>query len=206
MLIFHPDQHLQSRGLKKGSFSLLLMTVLPWNGSGWPHRTPYNSNPFQFTKRTQINFHKNWMGFIPPSTLSTQSPDRNDRRKTNRRKRMVRRVRGRRGGDCMPLTITFPVFFCAHTLGKTFRAISPAHTVLHKQRQEDWEKEHNHQNGALKQEMATRTRMVRTRTNERILPSSLPQRRNSREQMPSLKNFGEWSHFLCNLLLWITQS
>lgn len=58
-------------------------------------------------------------------------------------------------GNCMPLTITFPVFFYAHTLGKAFREISPAHTVLHKQRQEDWEKEHNHQHGTLKQEMAT---------------------------------------------------
>lgn len=104
----------------------------------------------------------------------------------------------------MPLTITFPVFFYAHTLGKTFREISPAHTDLHKQRQEDWEKEHNHQHGALKQEMAPRTRTVRKRTNERILPSSLPQRRHSGEQMPSVKYFGEWSHFLCNSLLWIT--
>lgn len=85
----------------------------------------------------------------------TQSPDRNDRCKANRNEAGGERSQRREMGNCMPLTITFPVFFYAHTLGKAFREISPAHTVLHKQRQEDWEKEHNHQHGTLKQEMAT---------------------------------------------------
>lgn len=88
----------------------------------------------------------------------------------------------RETGDCMPLTITFPVFFYAHTLGKTFREISPAHTVLHKQRQEDWEKEHNHQHGMLKQEMATLTRAVVRRTSDTLLPSSLAPCTHSGEQ------------------------
>lgn len=57
---------------------------------------PYNSSLFQFTNKTKINFHKNRKGLISPSNLLIQSPDRNDRCKTNRKKQMARRVRGKR--------------------------------------------------------------------------------------------------------------
>lgn len=63
-------------------------------------------------------------------------PDRSDRCKANREKQMAEESEGGRR-DCMPLTVTFPVFFYAHTLGKALREISPAHIALHKQGQED---------------------------------------------------------------------
>lgn len=89
----------------------------------------YQENTNQFSQ--ELN------GIHPTIYLINPEPRQKRQTQNKQKKAMVRRVRGRRGGDCMPLTITFPVFFCAHTLGKTFRAISPAHTVLHKQRQED---------------------------------------------------------------------
>lgn len=90
-------------------------------------------------------------------------PDRSDRCKANREKQMAEESEGGRR-DCMPLTVTFPVFFYAQTLGKALREISPAHIALHKQGQEDWEKEHNHQHGVLEQEMAAWAGMVTGRT------------------------------------------
>lgn len=124
-------------------------------------------------------------------------PDRSDRCKANREKQMAEESEGGRR-DCMPLTVTFPVFFYAHTLGKALREISPAHSALHKQGQEDWEKEHNHQHGVLEQEMAAWAGMV-TEEKGDILLSSLPPCSSSGEQTPSMKEL-ESQPFLVPLI------
>lgn len=149
--------------LKKGSFSSLIIPVLPRDDS-----CPVQSHTIQAPSRSQTGqksmFTRTKKDSCHHITINPE-PDRSDRCKANREKQMAEESEGGRR-DCMPLTVTFPVFFYAHTLGKALREISPAHIALHKQGQEDWEKEHNHQHGVLEQEMAAWAGMVTGRTRE----------------------------------------
>lgn len=155
--------------LKKGSFSPLMIPVLPCVGS-----CPVQSHTIQAPSRSQTGqksmFTRTKKDSCHHLTINPE-PDRSDRCKANREKQMAEESEGGRR-DCMPLTVTFPVFFYAHTLGKALREISPAHIALHKQGQEDWEKEHNHQHGVLEQEMAAwaGTATGRTRGHFATLP------------------------------------
>lgn len=105
----HPDQHLQSQ--KEFMFSIHYSS--PCDSSGCPVQAHTIQAPSRSQTGQKSTFTRTQKDSCHHLTINPE-PDRSDRCKANREKQMAEESEGGRR-DCMPLTVTFPVFFYAHT-------------------------------------------------------------------------------------------